>query len=224
MIKGLPPRLQTQISGRESEKCQYGQAGKLETMNKEIYPQLVMALLPYFIAWGPFGFGEGDSTRFVMISVLVLHLGIYLLVFQAEGIKRALAKKKAFEHFIGNTFLMVISISFYFTAYYHSLYQIDSSTFSGVEPSGFFYDFVQFFFFSSGITLLTGFSPIEPTSLYSQSMIYIHSLVLFIAIIILVANYRDAATLSFIKDPESNELKEQNPNVEDIDNEKLNRK
>lgn len=205
-------------------KIRYELTRKLETMNEKPYSQLVMALLPYFIAWGPFEFGEGDTTRFVMLSVMVFHLGIYLLVFQAEGIKRALAKKKPFEHFIKNTVSIVLSISFYFTAYYHSLYRIDSSTFSGVEPSGFVYDLVQFFFFSSGITILNGFSPIKPASLYSQSMIYIHSLVTFIAIIILVANYRDAATLSFIKDPESNELKGQNPNVEDIDNEKLKRK
>lgn len=183
-------------------------------MKKRAYPHLVMVLVPYFIAWGPFGFGEDDSPRLVILSFLVFHLGVYLLVFQAEGIKRALAKKQAFEHFIGNTFLMVLFISIYFTTYYHSLYLSDSGTFSGIESSGFFYDFVQIFFFSSGITLLSGFSPIEPASLYSQSMIYIHSLVMFIAIIILVANYRDTATISFIKSPEDYESEDKKSDKE----------
>lgn len=174
-----------------------------------LYPHLVLIIVPYLIAYGPFRIGEDNSSRLIIISFMVTHLGTYLLAFQAEGIKRALAKKEVFEHFIGKTFLMVIYISFYFTAYYHSIYISDPNTFSGVKPSGFFYDFVQLYFFSSGITLLSGFSPIEPASLYSQTMIYLHSLVMFIAIVILVANYRDTATLSFIKSPEDYDSEEE---------------
>lgn len=174
-------------------------------MRRFIFQSFIQLGLPYLIVYGPFQIGESQGTRLIMLLFLLGHLGLFFLTHQVGTIKKIVVKKDSFEHFLGKTFVLILTISFYCAGYYHSMYIADNSTFSGVVSHGFFFDFIQFYLLSSAITLLSDFSPINPVSLYAQGLMYLHSLIVFMAVVLIIANYREAATISFIKGPDDEE-------------------
>lgn len=121
--------------------------------------------------------------------LLLLSVWIYLL-YQCEKIAEFIDEKMGKLKFILSILRVVLTLSLTFGSYYLCIYIYDPNSFLNVCGANIFERYFNFCYYSLGVFLMNGNSPITPNSIYATLFTSTEMITTFVAIVLILANYK----------------------------------
>lgn len=136
---------------------------------------------------------KDDMNNQFYISAIIIYLlfVVFVIIGLIERFGQYISESMTFSklmwHIIISLFSIVLSFGFAFNA----LYFFDETMFANVTGNGYFEKAIQFIYYSFGLLFSTDICDIRATSLISQGVVVVESLISFLVIVILIANYEN---------------------------------
>ncbi|MDD2191483.1 MAG: hypothetical protein PHO12_02940 [Bacteroidales bacterium] len=130
------------------------------------------------------------NTYYVSAYLLLLIIVFLYLLFQCEKNTDFINKKIGQLKFIISILSVVLTLSFTFGSFYLCLFMFDSNSFINVSGTKFFEQYFNFWYYSLGVFLMNSSSLITPNSITAKLFTLTEMITSFIAIVIILANYK----------------------------------
>lgn len=136
-----------------------------------------------------------DNSIYTIIAsvfyfLFLIYCVFYFFMYLTEVLEKFINSGITKLRFIWHIILIIIFTSLCFTSFYWCIYNFDNSNFSNLNETNWFYQYLDFFYYSIGIFLVNNESGIIPMSFYAKLFVITEKLTTYTLLIIFLSNYR----------------------------------